>query len=450
MCSYFSELVNECMQKVSGDKCKVFNPLGICTDMAGCNRQGLVNVYGSSFLKKFTACALHFKNSRNRHRMKLGTFEAKERFTYLTDALFDAVTKNAYCNSVVDLIAFIDEEKSRESLRSWVEWCCTSGREEMIFPAFMHVSNAPRSNLAEVVHASWQNMRESSLSLLDAAAFDTTQSFELDLQLKEFEESRYKGGTGPSAAKRVEKMRKQELEKTGKYADQIFQFSLPSSASVGKPSAAWSHVDPHDSHRADKRVSNDTNTNKAPTHSSQSRPTKLRPKKSQVIQKRIETAKKEEEIIKVKECQDVPAGRKYVIEASKSWLQKHPYEVLIWTKPICTCLDFIKAPNSGPCKHLIWLYLYIFHLKEDSHIIQQTSLTVDEVTKLLSVNDVENKYLAKKSTEASIVKKTGRFNFCKQLLQEAPDLLHMFSLGNFVKNNSSQGGIHPAHLAEMK
>ena len=61
----------------------------------------------------------------------------------------------------------------------------------MIFPAFRHVSNAPRSNLAEVVHASWENMRESSLSLLDAAAFDTIQSFELDLQLKEFEEGRF-------------------------------------------------------------------------------------------------------------------------------------------------------------------------------------------------------------------------------------------------------------------
>ena len=78
----FFELVNECMQKVSGDKGKMFNPLGICTDMAGCNRQGLVNVYGNSFLKKFTACAFHFKNCRNRHRMKLGTSEAKERFTY--------------------------------------------------------------------------------------------------------------------------------------------------------------------------------------------------------------------------------------------------------------------------------------------------------------------------------------------------------------------------------
>ena len=130
----FFELVNECMQKVSGDKGKMFNPLGICTDMAGCNRQGLVNVHGNSFLKKFTACAFHFKNCRNHHRMKLGTSEAKERFTYLTDALFDAVTKNAYSNAVVDLIAFIDEDKSRESLRSWVEWWCTSGREEMIFP----------------------------------------------------------------------------------------------------------------------------------------------------------------------------------------------------------------------------------------------------------------------------------------------------------------------------
>ncbi len=259
-------------------------------------------------------------------------------------------------------------------------------------------------------------MRDSSLALLDAAAFDTTQSFELDLQLKEFEEGRFKGGTGPSAAKRAEKTRKQKLEKAGKYGDQIFQFSLPSSASLGKPSAAWADVDPHDSHRS----GNDIKTNEAQNFASQSSSTKLRPKKSKVIQKRIETAKKKEEIIKVKEYRDVPAGRKYVIKESKSWLQKHPYEVSICTKPTCTCLDFVKAPNSGPCKHLIWLYFYIFLLKEDSHIIQQTSLTIDEVTKLLLVSDVENKYLAKKKISASIVIKSGRLNFCKQLLQEDP------------------------------
>ncbi len=72
------------MNKVSEDKDKVFNPLGIGTDMAGCNRQGVVNIHGSSFLKKFTACAFHFKNCRYHNRMKLGTSEAKEILTMKT------------------------------------------------------------------------------------------------------------------------------------------------------------------------------------------------------------------------------------------------------------------------------------------------------------------------------------------------------------------------------
>ena len=98
----FFELVNKRIQKVSGNSTAVFDPLGISSDMAGCIRLGLINVFGSNFLKKFTAFELHSKNCRNRHRMRLNTAEEKERFTCLTNALFDAVTKNAYRNAVLD------------------------------------------------------------------------------------------------------------------------------------------------------------------------------------------------------------------------------------------------------------------------------------------------------------------------------------------------------------
>ena len=64
----------------------------------------------------------------------------------------------------------------------------------------------PRSNLAEVIHASWANRREANLALLDACTFDVNESYELDLQLKEFESGRYKGGSGPSLAERMKKI----------------------------------------------------------------------------------------------------------------------------------------------------------------------------------------------------------------------------------------------------
>ena len=42
-----------------------------------------------------------------------------------------------------------------------------------------------------------QNRREANLSLLDAFPFDVKESYELDVQLKEFESGQYKGGSGP-------------------------------------------------------------------------------------------------------------------------------------------------------------------------------------------------------------------------------------------------------------
>ena len=40
---------------------------------------------------------------------------------------------------------------------------------------------------------------------MDACAFDVKESYELDLQIKEFESGRFKEGAGPSMAERSRK-----------------------------------------------------------------------------------------------------------------------------------------------------------------------------------------------------------------------------------------------------
>ena len=267
-----------------------------------------------------------------------------------------------------------------------------------MFPAFQKDPNAPKSNLAEVIHSSWESRKQRNLTLHDAAAFDVKESFQLDLEIEEFEKGTFRGGTGPSAAKRASCAQRNTLERVDRIAKEIFELSdkLPNPDAKKLP-----NVNVTDSHRADK-------SRKA----SETRATKFRSSKNRQIQCRIKTAREQESQIKVKEFSDADYGRVYKIVGS-TWLQKEPYEVVISETPNCSCPDFLKNHDSGPCKHLIWLYIFVFHLPETSNIIQQTSLTVGELTDLLKVYEVQEQYIARKCPPS-------RYEECKQLLSGDP------------------------------
>ena len=81
------------------------------------------------------------------------------------------------------LNVFIEEnESSRGFLRSWIKWW--DERRDLLFPAFHEDPNAPKSNLVEVIHSSWESQKQRNLTLHDAAAFDVKESFQLDLEIE--------------------------------------------------------------------------------------------------------------------------------------------------------------------------------------------------------------------------------------------------------------------------
>ncbi len=57
----FWQIFNECLRKESGNKDIVFNPQAFCLDMAGCNREAGVRVFGEQFINKVKSCEFHFK-----------------------------------------------------------------------------------------------------------------------------------------------------------------------------------------------------------------------------------------------------------------------------------------------------------------------------------------------------------------------------------------------------
>ena len=59
---------NETISKASNGKCESFNPNGWCTDMAGANLAGIVNVFGLDARKRIKSCEFHFKDLRRQLR----------------------------------------------------------------------------------------------------------------------------------------------------------------------------------------------------------------------------------------------------------------------------------------------------------------------------------------------------------------------------------------------
>ena len=376
--------------------------------MAGCKREAGIRVFGEHFLDKVKSSEFHYKQRRNRQRNKLEDEIDQSKFTKLTDALLQALTTEAFQAMYDDLLAFVNESSERECLRKWIQWWYV--RRELIFPVFRKHLAVPGSNLAEVVHASWENRREKNFSLIDACAFDVKESFELDMQFREFEKGTFKGAKGPNQTQRNKRRIAQDAIKSKRYADQIFEFSGGAAASKeeGDPLV----TDPGDSHRADRKNQQAQSKKGAAKSEDTWRATKYRNKRNSTVERKVKSAISLKGKIKVKSFKDTPAGREFEVIGSKPSLQKEPYRVTISIKSECSCPDFLLNAKTGPCKHIIWLYLFVFKIAEGSDIIHQTSLTIEELTILLSTTEVEDKYVFKDR------RPLNRYDVCKRLLND--------------------------------
>ena len=114
----------------------------------------------------------------------------------------------------------------------------------------------------------------------------------------------------------------------------------------------------------------------------------------------------------MKSLRDKDDGREYQIMGATPALQKEPYTTFIGLVPQCSCPDHLRNGNGGPCKHIVWIYLYIFKLDRDDKLLQQTSLTVGELTRLLAIDKIDEEYKFRGRKPAS------RYEICKRLLKD--------------------------------
>ena len=117
--------------------------------MAGCNFSGLVMIYGEDVLNKVKGCEFHFKKSINRQMSSLQ--DDGIQFELLALNMLSASSIKAYSSSHNAMEKFIGAINRQKQLKPWLRWWHL--RRFNIFQAFTG-QGKPRSNLAEVVHAS--------------------------------------------------------------------------------------------------------------------------------------------------------------------------------------------------------------------------------------------------------------------------------------------------------
>ena len=102
----------------------------------------------------------------------------------MANCLLVASTAEAYNNAFGHINSFIRSlSANADKLKNWLDWW--HNRRHNIFRAFTGYQY-PRSNLAEVIHASYEPRGQKGLSLLESAEFNTRDSLLLESELTQF------------------------------------------------------------------------------------------------------------------------------------------------------------------------------------------------------------------------------------------------------------------------
>ena len=173
--------------------------------MAAANMNGLRGVYGYDVISKVKGCEFHYSQSVEKHSKKFQEHDINM-FKVLANKLLTSETREAYNAAFDDISKFILKQ---QDLKAWLSWW--HERRHIIFRE-LKSGNAPRSNLAEVIHSGWKNRCEVGLSLLESTEFDVRDSFILKAQLGQLAEKEQGFGSGPSFGELKERRNVRNVE----------------------------------------------------------------------------------------------------------------------------------------------------------------------------------------------------------------------------------------------
>jgi hypothetical protein len=214
----FFTLINEMIQKHTGDNTYVFNPRGFSVDEHNANWNSLAAVYGQDVLSRTVSCEFHYAESVSRHAKTVGRAGAE--FKRLADDMLHAVTPQQYNVAKGHMEIFV---ATHDSLQNWLIWWdrrCTH-----VMRAFKP-SDAPGANLSEVGHAKLATSGRDFMTLLEAANEDCAQAFRQDSQYRQFAQGVPVGGKGAGLADKQRRVYRREMERAETYGSEVCRFSF--------------------------------------------------------------------------------------------------------------------------------------------------------------------------------------------------------------------------------
>ena len=209
-CRLFWKLWNQLLSEVKGEAYS-FNPIGFITDEAGCNANGIRQIFGEGVRKTYS-CQFHFMQCLQRQlRLIPGNLaEIRSEFEVLALQLLSCTTLLEY-NEIKRKLELLGGVV--QSINSWLNWWVQ--RRFNLFPIFRGYCISSL-NLAEIGHSTLK--RKKQLMLVDAAWEDVATMMLQEQEHTLFLQGIHKSmGKGPSIAQIAVKEKSAQRKRSKDY-----------------------------------------------------------------------------------------------------------------------------------------------------------------------------------------------------------------------------------------
>ena len=174
----FFKLLNEILQKVTGNPHYKFNPYRFYVDEAGANINAISRVFGRKGLERILGCQWHFLRSAQ-SKAKFVEVTKQESFIHLARRMVLAPTRDEYEAASRCLRAICEDN----NLLDWFDWW--DERRFHIVPAYRGF-NLSGTNLAESGQSGMKPKTRKKMKLVDAAYKDVSAMMRQDEQYRAY------------------------------------------------------------------------------------------------------------------------------------------------------------------------------------------------------------------------------------------------------------------------
>ena len=364
-----------------------FDPTGVILNERDSNWNAIKEIYGEEFLNCRQSCEFHLKQSVNRRLKSSGLFageRARDKMRFLSRKLLESKTTIQFEKACEEAVKFIEEKEKRNPLKAWLS------RKEHIFHAFTR-KFSPQSNLALVIHSSSVTQKRTHLSAYKPVADDICEMITVKQMLVGYADGSFRGGTGPSF--NTLQIRRKARE-TSTYS-MIFEGESDCSPPRKRKKFTKNKCTKENRVTSNKKVS--TNKWQISDGSDQSERCDSNEETPNLSTIRLGNKRGRRSADFLTSLKNVKNDKDKMtfLDFGESNKFSCRYDVLSSTgkrgksyrmhlKQDISCFCEVFAQKNTPCKHLLYVYLFVLNLPKDLAVLQQVHLSGSELIEMFS------------------------------------------------------------------